>query len=223
MAVACVLTLVVLEISAARAEGGGVIQGRVEIQTPLARRAVGHRRRQTRYGPGQTRAPAASPGPADEVRHVVVYLAGPSAPRPRPLQGARMVQKDRQFIPYVLPVTVGTTVSFPNMDTVFHGIYSDSPPRPFELPEYPQGETRSVRFDRPGVVELFCGIHSHMNAYILVLENACYAQPDARHVYRIAGVPPGDWKLVAWHPRLPALERQIHIKEGQTLEMDLRL
>lgn len=198
------------------------IEGTVTLRSPLKKRATGRR---TRAGYGkvaggyETQEQAAQ---GDEARNVVIYLVGLKGKGEGKFPAPRMEQKGRQFLPFVLPVLVGTTVEFPNQDIIYHGVYSDSTAKKFELPEYPKGESRSVTFDKAGVVELFCAIHTHMNAYIVVLDNGFFAMPDEQHHFRITGVPPGRYVLKAWHPRLEGLSQVVEVK-GDKAQVDLTL
>ena len=90
-------------------------------------------------------------------------------------------------------------VEFPNSDRVYHNVFSLSKPRRFDLGRYPRGQSRSVVFDRPGVVRVFCEIHSHMSAFILVFAHRFFAVTDAEGRYRIEGVPPGSYTLALWN------------------------
>lgn len=148
----------------------------------------------------------------DEAQSVLISVLNP--PSKGKLKGGVMRQKDKVFHPYVLPVVVGAEVKFPNDDNIYHGVYSESDAQPFELPQYANGESRSVTFKKPGVIELFCHIHAHMNAYIVVLENSFFAQPDSNHSYRIDGLPPGKYQVKAWHPRLGSQVQVVEIKKG---------
>ena len=107
-------------------------------------------------------------------------------------------------MPYVLAVTVGSTVDFPNSDRIYHNVFSLSKPRRFDLGRYPRGQSRSVRFDRPGVVRVFCEIHSHMSAFILVFAHRFFAVTDAEGRYRIDDVPPGTYTLARLERRAGA-------------------
>jgi plastocyanin len=162
---------------------------------------------------GSPRAPARS-----DRRRSVVYLE--VAPQPafelpeRP--PAVLDQRDESFQPYVVAVTVGSTVEFPNNDKVFHNVFSLSKARRFDLGRYPRGRSKSVRFDRPGVVRVFCEIHSHMNAFVLVFAHPYFAVtgPDGR--YRIDGVPPGDYDLTVWNDGEARETRKLHVPPGPT-------
>ena len=129
---------------------------------------------------------------------VVVSLhpaAGSSAPA-----RAVMDQRDSTFVPGVLAVQAGTTVNFPNSDTVRHQVYSFSPAKPFELPLYEGTPLAPVLFDRPGVVVVGCNIHDWMIGYIVVLDTPHFAKTDANGRLRI-DLPPGRYRLQAWHSR----------------------
>ncbi len=173
----------------------GDIQGDVSITTPIRTRPVGPRRAQHETEHAKVA----------EVQNVVVHLekVDPAAFKV-PTAHAVMMQKDKEFIPDVLPIVAGQTVDFPNRDPIYHDVYSESPGYQFEVTGYKGGDSRSRLFSQPGVVELFCAIHSGMNANILVLQNPYFAMPDAHHHYVIKNVPSGHYVLKAWHPRLDA-------------------
>jgi plastocyanin len=142
-------------------------------------------------------------GPAREVadrRRAVVYFE--TAPRgafeDRDISRVAMDQRNETFVPHLLAVTVGTTVDFPNNDTTYHNVFSLSKARRFDLGRYATGRSKAVRFDRPGIVRVFCDIHSHMNAFILVFSHRYFAVADAEGRYEIDRVPPGNYTLVAW-------------------------
>jgi len=107
-----------------------------------------------------------SAGPRDlpDLRRGVVYLE--SAPRgafeEREPGRAVMDQRNETFVPHVLAVTVGAVVDFPNSDKTFHNVFSLSRARRFDLGRYAAGHSKSIRFDRPGLVRVFCDIHSHI-------------------------------------------------------------
>ncbi|MBS2034302.1 hypothetical protein JST97_04910 [bacterium] len=203
----------------------GDLEGVVEIRSALGRRPRGKQQRI----PGQQngalyQAPARLTTPVDEVTNVVIYLldtpGGPNKPA-----HFKINQKNRQFSPYVLPVVQGSTVDFVNGDVIFHSVYSqcDCGP-PFHLPEFPQGESRSITFNQPGDVELFCAIHSEMNAHVLVLETGYFTMPDAEHKFKLDGVPPGKRILKAWHPLLKnPVTRIVEVPANGSLRIDLSL
>jgi len=130
-------------------------------------------------------------------------------------------QRGLQFHPRVLPILIGTTVDFPNRDNLFHNVFSYSRTKPFDLGRYPTGESRSVEFGRPGVVRVYCDIHSDMRAVILVLQNPYFTAPDEKGRYSLKDIPPGSYTLVVWFDR-DVLERQrVELQPGQSLEINV--
>lgn len=152
---------------------------------------------------------------AYEQSRVVVYLEGAdSAAADSPAPAAQVQQLDRQFMPDLVVVPVGSTVSFPNMDPIFHNIYSLSKPKTFDLGSYDKGETRKVSFPKPGIVNVYCHLHPNMAATIVVTPNRWYARPDASGRYRIPDVPPGQYTLVAWHKSAGFFRKPIVVEKG---------
>jgi plastocyanin len=138
------------------------------------------------------------------VADAVVTIPGPHAGAVRFPWPYRMAQHDLQFDPFVLIVPVGAQVSFPNMDSVRHHVYSFSPVHPFELKLYGRDETRVVKFDKPGVVALGCNIHDNMVAFIVVVDTPYAAKTDAAGQAVIHGAPAGPVAVHVWHPYLRA-------------------
>lgn len=108
-------------------------------------------------------------------------------------------QKDRLFLPRVLPVLRGAVVDFPNDDTVFHNVFSLSRTRPFDLDIYKPGTSKSVKFSKPGLVKTYCNIHPGMVCNILVLQNPFFTVTDSTGFYVITGVPDGRYPIRWWH------------------------
>ena len=204
-------------VSGAEAPGGS-IRGRVEV-----RREV--RPLEARPTVGDLGMPAQRDAP--DRRRSVVYLE--RAPQgafevPSPGAHASLDQRNQAFAPYVLAVTVGTTVDFPNRDRTFHNVFSLSKPKRFDLGRYPRGESRSVRFDQPGVVRVFCEIHSHMNAFILVFAHRYFATTDAEGRYRIDDIPPGAYTVAVWNDGEVRTTRAVRVpEEGGVVEMNFEV
>ena len=131
--------------------------------------------------------------------------------------------REQRFLPHLLPILEGTTVEFPNEDEVFHNVFSLSGPKEFDLPKYPAGSSRSVTFGKPGIVNVFCHIHSDMSAVILVLDNPFFTTPNREGSFSLEGVPPGDYTLVAWHERIKAVKRKIRVVAGQATSVTFNI
>jgi plastocyanin len=187
-------------------------QGRIEGTVQLAPGLAVKKPRIRLYGDYGPGSQPPRPPPAGEVANVVIYLdsmpaSGEAAPSAKPL---RIEQRDETFVPHVLPVLRGSTVEFPNGDPLFHNVFSLSSAKTFDLGRYPKGTSKSVRFDRSGIVQVFCHIHSDMSAVVLVLDNAWFAVPlEGRYV--IPDVPPGEYRLVAWHERIKPIVEHVKV------------
>jgi plastocyanin len=155
-------------------------------------------------------------------RQSVVYLetAPQRAFEEQPGLRARLDQRNQTFVPYVLPVAVGTTVEFTNSDSTYHNVFSLSKARRFDLGRYGRGRSKSVRFDQPGVVRVFCDIHSHMSAFILVFAHRFFSVTDAEGRYHIEGLPPGSYSVVAWNDGQERETRTVQVREGEATEVD---
>lgn len=156
-------------------------------------------------------------------RLAVVYLeVGPRGAFEEHEAGhAIMDQRRETFVPSVLAVQAGTVVDFRNADRTYHNVFSLSKAKSFDLGRYPSGQSKAVRFDRPGVVRVFCEIHSHMSAFILVFAHRFFAVTGRDGAYRISGIPPGGYTVSVWHPVLAAEPRTVVIPEGGTGEISL--
>ena len=140
---------------------------------------------------------------------VAAYPDGPRAGAIRFAWPAEMNQHNLQFDPFVLIVPVGADVSFPNRDSVRHHVYSFSPAKAFELKLYGKDETRSVRFDKVGVVALGCNIHDSMVAFIKVVDTPYAAKTDASGQAVLRGLPTGTVQVRIWHPYQKAPNNEI--------------
>jgi plastocyanin len=195
----------------------GTIRGRVDLRQPpsdLVRR------------PGVSDVAMPRPHDPTDRRRSVVYLE--TAPRAafdhRDEPRARLDQRNEAFVPHVLAVVAGTTVDFPNNDKTYHNVFSLSSAKPFDLGRYAVGRSKSVRFDRPGIVRVFCDIHSHMSAFILVFAHRHFAVTDDEGRYRIDNVPPGTYTVVAWNGSAPTESRRVVIGDaGAEVEANFSL
>jgi plastocyanin len=170
--------------------------------------------------------------------NVLVYLTE-APPVSGDLSGVKFVmdQRNLEFVPHVLPILVGSAVEFPNNDKVEHNVFSMSRTRQFNLGSYKTGESKTVVFDKPGIVELRCDVHAEMAAYILVLKNPYFALtdekgrfeiPDSGYLNRIGlngveGLPPGKYFVKTWHEKLKTQREAVVVPENGdvTLQLDL--
>src|SRR5215475_9559043 len=189
-----------------------VVEGRVEL--PKSHSAPVQAKRYeivTKGGVLSTQPPLA-----------VVYLEG-NFPQPASLPMKEVAQKDLTFVPALLPIEVGTRVTFPNLDDTYHNIFSYSPTKRFDLGRYRPEERPipSVVFDNPGLVTLRCDIHEHMRGLILVLSTPYFVMTDTNGHFRLSGLPAGHYTLKAWIDSSTTREKPVDLKNGQTLHIDL--
>ena len=131
----------------------------------------------------------------------------------------KMVQKNKTFTPHVLAVPIGSTIEFPNADPIFHNAFSNYNGQIFDIGLYPPGSTRSVKFQKPGVVRVFCNIHASMSAVIVVLNSPWFATSDAEGSFEMENVPDGTYHLGIYYERateqtLSALQRTVSVDSG---------
>jgi plastocyanin len=194
----------------------GAIRGRVELR----RRPPATERRPTVSDLG-------SPSRRDlpDLMRSVVYLE--TAPRGafEQTETGRVVmdQRNETFVPHLLAITTGTTVEFPNSDRIYHNVFSLSKTAQFDLGRYATGRSKSVRFDRPGIVRVFCEIHSHMNAFILVFSHPFFTVTDSDGRYRIDNVPPGNYNVIAWNEGTASEPHPVAVPDGGVAELDMTL
>jgi plastocyanin len=144
---------------------------------------------------------------ADPVQAVVYFepegaaahaTRAPKEPK-EPEAPYQLLTKHKEFVPHVLAVPVGSRVQFPNQDPILHNVFSVSPGNAFDLGIYRVGPPKEKRFDKPGVVRVYCNVHQAMVAYIVVLDTSYFASPGADGAFRLTGLPRGAGKLTVWH------------------------
>jgi plastocyanin len=211
--VSFVVMVIPNQLAAAR---NGTIRGRVELRktaSPIERR------------PGVNDLGTAAARDLPDLLRSVVYLE--SAPRgafeTNESGHAVMDQHNETFVPHVLAITTGTTVDFPNSDPFFHNVFSLSKTMRFDLGRYAAGHSRAIRFDRAGIVRVFCDIHSHMNAFILVFSHPFFALTDTEGRYHIDNVPPGTYGVIAWNEGTSSDPRPVTVPDGGAAELDFTL
>jgi plastocyanin len=206
----------VLGSQALQERAAGSIRGRVSLR---------------RTAPIPDRRPTVSnlgsPGRLDTSDYLrsVVYLE--TAPRGAFEQSepgrATMDQRNETFVPHLLAVTTGTSIDFPNSDHIYHNVFSLSKTKTFDLGRYAAGHSKTLRFDRPGIVRVFCDIHSHMNAFILVFGHPFFAVSDVEGRYRIDNVPAGTYNVIAWNEGLASDPKPVTVPAGGSTELDFTL
>ncbi len=208
------MALVLIAVQTPAQRPLGAIRGRVDIRRPV---------------PAPERRPGvadlSSPGPRDmpDTQRAIVYLetAPAAALEARDPGRARMDQRNETFLPHVLAVDTGTLVDFPNNDSTYHNVFSLSKPKRFDLGRYARGKSKAVRFDRPGIVRVFCEIHSHMSAFVLVFSHPFYATTDTDGRYRIDNIPTGSYTVSAWHEGAARDTRTVFIPpQGGAVDLD---
>ena len=208
-----IVALIVCASALARGQSSGRVTGSVKLTlantapssaSAYERRAVGPR-------------PKAQP----EIRNVVIFFTGLPG-KATPTQ-ASIAQKDEQFAPHMVAVTTGSRVAFPNEDPFFHNVFSLSRGASFNLGRYPSGASRAKTFTRPGIVKVFCEIHSHMSAVIRVFDHGWFTVPNEEGTFAIDNVPPGEHTLVAWHERIGERSERVTVRAGAATAINFTL
>lgn len=216
------LALAILLVVPGATVTAGDITGTVDVLTASGSRAEP----QSPYARQRAVPPTAqqSGGGGERVMAVVYLEDQPSLPEPDPPgEEPVMNQVDKTIVPHILPVTVGTTVRFPNSDDIYHNLFSLSPARKFDLGRYASGQEKEVTFRDVGEVRVFCDIHPHMNAVILVLPNEYYAEVGPDGSFRIEDVPAGTYRLHAWHESLQEQVITVEVPEEGEVQVKLVL
>jgi len=192
----------------------GAIRGRVDLRRPPP--AVDRRPNVSDLGAGARR------DLSDRLRSIVYLETAPRGAFEQPeAVHAVMNQRNETFVPHVVAVTTGSTVDFPNSDRIYHNVFSLSKPATFDLGRYATGRSKSVRFDRPGIVRVFCEIHSHMSAFILVFGHPFFTMTDADGRYRLDNIPPGTYSVVAWNEGTSSDPAPVTVPNGGAAELDI--
>jgi plastocyanin len=147
-----------------------------------------------------------------ERERVIVYLEG-DLPSLTGSITAEIDQENRRFVPDTLWIPAGSTVSFPNLDPIFHNVFSLSKPKEFDLGNYTRDHAKSVVFSKPGIVFVNCHLHPNMSAAIVISPNrfGVKAGPDGKFV--LAGVPPGSYTIVAWHKTAGFFRQRVTVSD----------
>jgi plastocyanin len=158
---------------------------------------------------------------ATDLADAVVWVEGPGVKAPP--SSATITMKGKAFVPRVVVVPVGGSVSFPNQDPILHNVFSVSGENRFDLDLYKKPKSGSWTFRNPGLVRVYCNIHPQMSAYVLVRDNPYWARPAADGSFEIEGVPAGAWVLKAWHERAVEAQQSVTVPETGVLDASIAL
>ena len=169
--------------------------------------------------------PAPAQPPRGRVTDAVLFvdaIPGRSPERPAAVTSRpQLAQRGQAFEPRVVVLAAGGEVDFPNFDPIYHNVFSVSPRKRFDLGKYPRGQSRTVQFPKPGLVNVFCDIHSDMSAFILVTPTAAWARPTADGHYELTELPAGRYHLRWWHPDFTAGEADIEVLATSAVEFEV--
>lgn len=157
----------------------------------------------------------------------VVMIHGPPGTAPSKPGALVIDQVNKAFTPDLTIMPVGSTVTFPNSDSVSHQVYSFAPTKKFQLPLYRGTPYPPVKFDAAGIVTLGCNIHDDMIAYVVVTDSAWYGRTGTDGNWNADGLPAGTFRVEVWHPRLrepvPVIERAISLSAMEAGRIDVVL
>lgn len=163
-----------------------------------------------------------------KVSETIVYLMGDDLPADGPRQeGApapHIHQFDYTFNPHVLPVMAGDTVRMTNGDEETHNIHTYSKGRrrnrTFNEAQEP-GDTLVASFANPDSLRVQCDIHSQMLAHVLILPHPFFALAAEGGTFSLVGVPPGEYRLRAWHEEYGTVEETVSVTAGEEVRVDV--
>jgi len=179
------------------------------VVRPLTKRRINVEAYQNR-GAALAKRLASPGGVQNEMDAVVVYVDTPRVGSASPGLST-LGQKSRRFSESLLVVAAGSSVTFPNEDPIFHNVFSLSKARAFDLGYYPQGQTRTVNFPKPGIVDVFCHLHPNMSATIMVAPSESFAKPGRDGSFRLEGLSEGEHEIVAWHRAAGFFRRKVRL------------
>jgi len=135
----------------------------------------------------------------------------------------KIAQNNKQFEPRIAVVSVGSTVDFPNYDRVFHNVFSLSAPMSFDLGLYRKGKSKSIHFDRPGLVQIYCNIHPQMTAYLMIVDSRRHGAADDQGIIYLRDVDPGRRMVEGWNARGGMWNREVTVRPGRTASITVEL
>jgi len=200
----------------AQATGAGTITGQVHVVSRPSRRLA-----TAGVYPGRI-VGVPSARDTSELDNVVVFVnMQPRVDSPPTRVSIR--QTNEEFVPHLVAVTAGSTVDFPNDDLIFHNVFSLSRGATFDLGRYPRSSSKSRTFASPGIIKVFCHLHSHMSALVRVFSHPYFVIPDRDGRFAIRGVPAGRHEVTAWHERAGELTHAVALESGGSAELSFSL
>lgn len=166
----------------------------------------------------------------EEVQNIVIFIEGNNLNKsqtylkpPKSVATPKVTHKGRKFSPHVLPIVRDTKVDFFNDDSIYHNVFSISKTKAFDLGIYPENTSKLIRFEKTGLVKLYCNIHPKMTSNILILNNNFYTKPSSDGNFIIEDIPIGSYSLRVWHELAEPQQYNIEIKEGENVLGNLLL
>jgi plastocyanin len=189
----------------------GDIRGAVKVTKKLTRVRI----ESAAYEPrGPVTAPKAPPpSEVSETRRIVIHLEGNGLALPAAPVNETIRQKNREFLPEITVLPVGSTITLPNDDPIFHNVFSLSKASSFDLGYYRQGESRAVKLTKPGVIQLYCHMHKEMNAAIVVTPNQFFTRVADNGEFELRNLPAGEFDLVVWHKAAGLFRHPVNVPE----------
>lgn len=160
--------------------------------------------------------------PVNEFDRMVVILEGGHLPSQPPVTEV-LNQHGSRFDPDLIVVPIGSSVQFPNLDPIFHNVFSLSKAQGFDLGYYPEGQSRTVKFNNPGVVQVYCHIHANMYAAIVVTASPWFQKPSPDGSFSFSNVPAGRYRLTAWHKVAGLYKVDVEVPESGTADVTIRV
>jgi plastocyanin len=200
----------------------GDLTGHLVITKQLSRKTVSP----AVYNLRGTAPPFGPPGmePANEFERIVVMLEAKGvAPAKVEPQTVVIEQRNGRFDPDLVVIPVGSKVEFPNADPIFHNVFSLSGTQPFDLGFYPRGQSRTITFNRSGIVQVYCHIHANMYAAIVVTSSPWHAKPSRDGGFSWSDIPAGRYRVVAWHKVAGVFQTEVTIPEKGAAEVTIRI
>jgi plastocyanin len=198
------------------------VSGRILIERSVRRKAIAPVTYDLR-GANTVKEPT-SGGSSNDYDNVAVWLE-PQQDNIPPSKAvtATIHQRDRRFDPDLLIVPVGSTVEFPNNDPVFHNIFSLSRTQKFDLGYYPEGHSRSVKFQRTGIVQVYCHVHPKMYTAIVVTSSPWFGKPSAAGAVSWQDIPPGKYRMMAWHRVAGLFRKDVVVPDSGSVSVTLSI